>query len=146
MGYKCKEFIIECLWVLSLYSGLWKKSSTTIRSVLEGKLPSLEPKTTLKLVADNLKALHVARDAFIKSEASEKIKRALKHNICTSNDNKFFSGGKIYFKGEVNQDGVARVQCLAKMVNRYWSNLEVATFVFILAKQCSFQMRTIIHW
>ena len=65
----------------------------------------------MKLVADNLKALHVAREAFIKSEESEKIKRALKHNIRTSNDNKFFSGDKIYFKrrGESRWSGPGTV-------------------------------------
>ena len=80
-------------------------------SVLEGKPPSLKPKTTLKLVTGNLKALHVAREAFIKSEVSEKIKRALKHNIHTSNDNKFFSGDKIYFKrrGESRWSGPGTV-------------------------------------
>ena len=65
----------------------------------------------MKLVADNFKALHVAREAFIKSKVLEKIKQALKHNIHTSNDNKFFSGDKIYFKrrGESRWSGPGTV-------------------------------------
>ena len=47
-------------------------------SVFEAKLPALEGVTSSKLIASHLNALLKAREEFIKLEASEKIRRALR--------------------------------------------------------------------
>ena len=44
-----------------------------------------------------MNALHKARQAFVASESSEKIKRALRHNVRTSGDIKYFTGDKVYY-------------------------------------------------
>ena len=48
--------------------------------------------TTNKTILKNLEALHKAREAFIASENSEKLKRALSQNIRTSVDIKYLTG------------------------------------------------------
>ena len=46
----------------------------------------------------NLEALHKVREAFIASENSEKLGRALSHNVRTSGDIKYLTGDSVYFK------------------------------------------------
>ena len=67
-------------------------------SVLTDKLPALEGKTTSEVVRDNLNAMHAARKAFVTSEASEKIRRALRHNVGKSVDVKYVTGDGVYYK------------------------------------------------
>ena len=67
-------------------------------SVMHDKLPALEGKTTSEVVSDNLNAMHSARKAFIASEASEKIRRALRHNVGKSVDVKYITGDSVYYK------------------------------------------------
>ena len=54
--------------------------------------------TTSKILIDNLTAFHKAREASVASESSEKIRRALKHNLRTSADIKYVTGDSVYFK------------------------------------------------
>ena len=51
---------------------------------LTDKLPALSSNCSSKVLRDNLNAQHSAREAFIKSEASEKLKLALRRK--TRND------------------------------------------------------------
>ncbi|XP_066911985.1 uncharacterized protein [Clytia hemisphaerica] len=67
-------------------------------SVLTDKLPALEGKTTSEVVRDNLNAMHSARKAFVASEASEKIRRALRHNVGSSVDVKYVTQDSVYYK------------------------------------------------
>ena len=67
-------------------------------SVLTDKLPALEGKTASEVVRDNLNAMHAARKAFVASEASEKIRRALRHNVGSSVDTKYFTRDSVYYK------------------------------------------------
>ena len=53
---------------------------------------------TSKILTDNLAALHKARQAFISSESSEKIRRALNNNVRMSGDTKYITGDSVYFK------------------------------------------------
>ena len=53
---------------------------------------------TSKILTDNLAALHRAREAFIASENSETIRRALNHNVRNSDDIKCITGDNVYFK------------------------------------------------
>ena len=50
------------------------------------------------MIKTNLDALHKAREAFIQSEHSERIRRALSHNIRTSGDVKYVTGDQVYYK------------------------------------------------
>lgn len=66
--------------------------------VLRSDLPSLTNKPKSAIIAENLNALHKAREAFIQSENSEKIKRALSHPVRTSGDIKYINGDSVYYK------------------------------------------------
>ena len=53
---------------------------------LNSNLSALEGLTSSRVVADNLNAMHAARQAFIQIESSEKVKHAYTHQIRTSGD------------------------------------------------------------
>ena len=65
---------------------------------LNDSLPALTNQPTTKVLQDNLDALHKARKAFIELESSDRIKRALSHNIRTSSETNYISGDSVYFK------------------------------------------------
>ena len=66
--------------------------------MLNNKLPALEEIPSTEIIAANLKAIQEARKAFIHSESSEKLKRALRHNTRSCNDLKVYSGDSVYYK------------------------------------------------
>ena len=70
----------------------------TLPSLLTNKPPALNPEVSSDLIRENLHALHSARKAFIAAENSEKLKRALSHNVRTSGDIKYFTGDIVYYK------------------------------------------------
>ena len=74
-----------------------------LSNVLINKLPSVEEILTSHIVRDNLKAISAARKAFIEAENSERIKRALRHNIRPSCHNKFFTGDQVFYKRNVSK-------------------------------------------
>ena len=96
-------------------------------STFVDKLPALTPVATSKILADNLTALHKACKAFIQSESSEKLRRALNHNIRTSRDIKYLSGDSVFFRraNESHWRGPGKVlgqdgqQVLVKYGSRY---------------------------
>ena len=61
-------------------------------------LPALENKTSSQIVAENLNALHSARENFIKNEASSKLKLALKHQTRASGDVVYNTGDIVFSK------------------------------------------------
>ena len=67
-------------------------------SIFHDKPPALSPINTNKILTDNLLLLHRTRQAYIASESSEKICRALNHNVRTSGDIKYITGDSFYFK------------------------------------------------
>lgn len=67
----------------------------TLPNVMTDKLPSLEGVTTSKVLCEQLNALHAAREAFIKSEANERIRRALRSKVRASEE--YYSSGDIVF-------------------------------------------------
>jgi transposase InsO family protein len=68
-------------------------------SVLNDKLPGLSCDGDLSYtVEDNLKAMRAAREACIKAESSDKLKRALQHNVPSYNNEHFEIGQKVYYK------------------------------------------------
>lgn len=68
--------------------------------VLNDKLPALEESndSTSDYVENTLKTIATARKAFIQSEYSERIKRALRHNVRPSSFNRFVTGDSVYYK------------------------------------------------
>ena len=56
-----------------------------------------------KILRDYLNALHSARKAFIESENSERIKRALNHNNRSSGDTKYMTGDVVFYKRNDSQ-------------------------------------------
>lgn len=61
--------------------------------------PALDGKTTSDTLARHLNALHEARKAFVESEASERIRRALRSKI-TASEERFSNGDLVYYKRE----------------------------------------------
>ena len=61
---------------------------------------AFEGKMASEIVACNLHvhAMHAARQAFIKSESAEKLRRALRHQTRTYSDVKYFTGDIVYYK------------------------------------------------
>ena len=49
-------------------------------------------------ISEHLYCIKKAREAFIETERSERIKRALRYNIRTSVHNKFYTGDIVYYK------------------------------------------------
>ena len=68
-------------------------------STIVNKAPALEGETISRIMGKHLIGLHEARKAFISSESSEKVRRALRKNIRPSGE-KFKNGDKVYFLRE----------------------------------------------
>ena len=69
-----------------------------VPGVLVDRPPALSDETKSDIVRENLNALHKAREAFVRSENSERVRRALRHNVRTSTDNRYVTGDKVYYK------------------------------------------------
>ena len=67
-------------------------------SVLHDKLPALEEPIASELLSRNLQAMSSARKAFVEAENSNRIRRALRHNIRPNSKNKFYTGDLVYYK------------------------------------------------
>ena len=67
-------------------------------SVLVDEPPALESSTKTDIIRENMSAMHRAREAFIESESSERIRRALRHNIRTYSDEIYENGEIVYYR------------------------------------------------
>ncbi len=72
-------------------------------SVIINKPPALNDDNIAVTVEKNLRAMHAARKAFIQAESSEKIQRALRHNMRRCNDVVLQNGDKVYYKRNDSQ-------------------------------------------
>ena len=71
--------------------------------VVNDSLPALEGTTISETFGNHLNAMHAARKAFIQAEASEKIRRALRHQVRPSG--KYFGQGElVYFKRDDDKE------------------------------------------
>ena len=79
-------------------------------NILNDPPPTYEIKTRSKALRDNLTAIHATREAHIKAESCEKLKRALKSKVRTF-DHIYQHGDYVYFKRERQEgwEGPARV-------------------------------------
>ena len=62
------------------------------------KSPALSMIQLSKIISDNLNIIYKPQEAFMMNKNSEKIQRALRHNICTSNNNIFVTGDSVCYK------------------------------------------------
>ena len=67
-------------------------------SVLHNKAPALEAFEGSNVVEENLRCMRSARQAFLKAETSERVKRALKHNLRPDAEKKYMSGDMVFYK------------------------------------------------
>jgi transposase InsO family protein len=72
-------------------------------NILNDPPPTYEIKTMSKALADNLAAIHATREAHMKAESCEKLKRALKSKVRTF-DHIYHHGDYVYYKRD-RQDG-----------------------------------------
>ena len=72
-------------------------------SLLNDQIPALTADDASKVIQTNLNMLHKAREAFIAAENSERLRRALSHNIRTSGEIRYFAGDNVYYKREGNR-------------------------------------------
>ena len=66
-------------------------------SVLTDKLPALY-QSDKDLIRMHLNAAHSSREAFVKTESDERIRRALRHNVRTYADVRYSTGDKVYYR------------------------------------------------
>ena len=96
-GYSSNQLVFGC--------------NPKLPNIVNGGLPALEGKTFSETLAKHLNVLHDARRAFIESENSERIRKALSRKICTNNTvyengdivwyrrrNKWMGPGKVVFQ------------------------------------------------
>ena len=67
-------------------------------NLVDNKLPALEEPTVSKVVSDNVHAMHKAREEFVSCESKKKLRKALKSNVRTCNDEYFDNGEKVLYK------------------------------------------------
>ena len=67
-------------------------------NVIDDRLPALEESVVSKTVADNVNAMNSARQAFSKCESSNKIRKALRSQVRTSNSEFYQNGEKVMYK------------------------------------------------
>ena len=79
-------------------------------NILNDPPPTYEIKTMSKALADNLAAIHATREAHMKAESCEKLKRALKSKVRTF-DHTYHHGDYVYYKRDRQEgwEGPARV-------------------------------------
>ena len=69
-----------------------------IPNVVTNDLPALESASSSETVRDNLNALHAARQEFIKKESSERLARALRHNVRSTDVSDLQNGDEVFYK------------------------------------------------
>ena len=60
-------------------------TNPNLPNIMTDGLPALDGKTSSEVFAHHMNALHASRKAFIESESSERIRRALRRNVSTVN-------------------------------------------------------------
>ena len=74
------------------------EKNPNLPSILNNRLPALEGVSNSEIAADNLNAMHAARKGFIECEASEKLRRAVRHQVRTSITDLYKNGDLVLYK------------------------------------------------
>ena len=82
-------------------------------NILTANPPALKGKTMSQVFAKHLNALHSAREAFIKSEASEKVRRALRHKM-SYGEQHYNQGENVYYKKHDHERWLGPAKVLAQ--------------------------------
>ena len=72
--------------------------NTNFPSVHHDRPPAENVTCISKYMAENLAALHAAREAFIKQESCERLRRALNRQTRTYSDTVYSNGERVYYK------------------------------------------------
>ena len=91
--------------------------NVSLPTILSANMPMMETQTSSDLVRENLNALHAARENFIKSENSDKIKKALRHNVRTYAEVHFSPGDKVFYKRRKDKRWQGPAKVLGKETN-----------------------------
>ena len=67
-------------------------------NIYDNDIPALEPTSASDIVRINLNALHLARQEYMKSEAGERLARALRHNIRPNDQIDVQNGDEVFYK------------------------------------------------
>ena len=76
-------------------------TNPNLPNIMTKGLPAMEGKTTSKVFAMHLNALQASRRAFIETENSERIRKALMKKVCTNNT-VFNIGDRVWYKREID--------------------------------------------
>ena len=93
-------------------------------STLNEKIPALTCQPVSKIVSSNLDTIHRARQAFIASKNSEKIRRALSDNIRISGGVKYITGDSVYYKRMHSREWHGPAKVLGQTANKCSSKKE----------------------
>jgi hypothetical protein len=91
--------------------------NVNLPSVESDEPPATNPISRSDVVRTNLNALHKARENFIKTESSDRIRRALKYNIRTYSEVDFQAGEKVYYKRRKDKGWRGPAKVLGKETN-----------------------------
>ena len=105
---KC-DVDVALAWAVSAHNALANNSgfspnqlvfgfNPAVPTVTSSSLPALESVSGSDIVRQNLNALHSARREYLKNESSERIKRALRHNVRATEISDLHNGDEVYFK------------------------------------------------
>ena len=72
-------------------------TNPNLPNIVNGGLPAVDGKTFSETLAKHLNVLHSARKAFIETENSERIRKALSRKICTNNT-VFENGDNVWYR------------------------------------------------
>ncbi|MEL6943456.1 MAG: transposase family protein, partial [Bacteroidota bacterium] len=67
-------------------------------NVFDNEIPAMNPVESSDTVRENLNAMHSAREQFIKAESSERVRRALRHNVRSSDVDDIRNGDEVLYK------------------------------------------------
>lgn len=79
-------------------------TNPNVPGVTSSNLPALEGKSPSETVATHLNSLHRAREACMKAESSDRLRRALLGRVYEGTHQRFFPGDKVYFKREKHKE------------------------------------------
>ena len=67
-------------------------------NVFMDRLPALTLTPHAEIVRNNLNAMHSARQEYVRLESNEKLKRALRHNVRSTDASEISNGSEVYYK------------------------------------------------
>ena len=96
---KCQKHLTKHAWILPISVS----QNPSLPCKFTDKLWALSTTQHSKIISDHLNITRKAWETFIMNENSEKIQRALRHKMHTSNDNIFVSGDSVCYKRASNR-------------------------------------------